>query len=123
VTLVDSSGWIEFLADGPLADEYARVLEAGDLLVPSIVLYEVYKVIRREVSEEAALLAVARMRQGTVVALDETAALEAADASLLHGLAMADAIVYSAAQAHEATLVTSDEHFANLSGVTYLAKG
>lgn len=123
MTLVDSSGWIEFFADGPLADEYARVLEAGDLLVPSIVLYEVYKVIRREVSEEAALLAVARMRQGTVVALDETAALEAADASLLHGLAMADAIVYSAAQAHEATLVTSDEHFANLSGVRYLGKG
>jgi toxin FitB len=123
VTLVDSSGWIEFFADGPLADECARVLEAGDLLVPSIVLYEAYKVIRREVSEEAALLAVARMRQGTVVPLDETAALEAADASLLHGLAMADAIVYSAAQAHGATLVTSDEHFANLPGVTYLAKG
>jgi predicted nucleic acid-binding protein len=36
---------------------------------------------------------------------------------------VADAIVYSAAQAHDATLVTSDEHFANLPGVKYLPKG
>ena len=42
--LVDSSGWIEFLGDGPLADRFAPYFEREEwLIVPAIVLYEVYK--------------------------------------------------------------------------------
>ena len=42
--LVDSSGWIEFLGDGPLANRFAPYFEREErLIVPAIVLYEVYK--------------------------------------------------------------------------------
>lgn len=122
--LVDSSGWIEHLTGGPLADAYTEYLAAPDLLVPTIVLCEVYKFVRREISEEVAMRVAARLKSARMVPLDESLALEAADLSLDHGLPMADAIVYvyATAQAHQATLVTSDEHFAGLAGVTYLEK-
>src|SRR5467141_1111326 len=42
--LVDSSGWVEFMRDGPLAEKFAQYFEREEhLLVPAIVLYEVYK--------------------------------------------------------------------------------
>jgi predicted nucleic acid-binding protein len=74
----------------------------------------VYKVVRRDLSEERAIEAVAAMHRAEVVALDESLALEAADLSLTHGLAMADAIVYATALRHGATLVTGDADFEGL---------
>ncbi|MDH3404789.1 MAG: type II toxin-antitoxin system VapC family toxin [Acidobacteriota bacterium] len=121
--LVDSSGWVELLTDGPLADEYAVHLEDPEqVLTPSIVLFEVYKWVKRERGEEEALQVAAQLEKTEVAPLTSTIALTAADASLEHGLAMADAIVYATAAVHEAELVTSDRDFASLSGVTYLEK-
>jgi predicted nucleic acid-binding protein len=121
VRLVDSSGWVQHLMDGPLADVYAEHLAADDLLVPTVVLYEVCKFMHREVSADAAASVASRMKEARVVPLDEQLALEAAEASLQHGLAMADAIVYATARAFEATLLTSDAEFRGLAGVEYLA--
>ena len=46
--IVDSCGWLEWFSDGPLANKYQRYLEAQDkLLVPTIILYEVYKILKR----------------------------------------------------------------------------
>lgn len=46
--LLDSSGWIEFLTGGPLAERYAPYLTSRyQLITPTIVLYEVYKKIKR----------------------------------------------------------------------------
>ena len=40
--LLDSSGWIEFFAGGPLAERYATYFTpAAQLVTPTIVLYEV----------------------------------------------------------------------------------
>ena len=42
--LVDSSGWIEFIGGGPLAERFSPYFEREEkLIVPAIVLYEVYK--------------------------------------------------------------------------------
>ncbi len=120
--LVDSSGWIEHLTGGPQADAYEQYLYASDLLIPTVVLYEVYKFMKRELSAQDAIIVAGRMRVGQVVPLDDMLALEAADLSLQHGLAMADAVVYATARHYEATLVTSDEDFAELPGVVYLEK-
>ena len=117
--LVDSSGWVQHLIDGPLADAYAEHLAAGDLLVPTVVLYEVCKFMHREVSADAAAGVAARMKEERVVPLDEQLALEAAEVSLQHGLAMADAIVYATARFFEATLLTSDADFRDLPHVDY----
>ena len=121
--LMDSSGWLEFFMDGPLAGTYAQHLKRpNDVLTPTIVLYEVYKVAKRQRSEEEALTAVAQMGKTQVVPLNDTIALTAADASLTYQLAMADAIVYATALIHKAKLITSDADLASLPGVTYHKK-
>jgi toxin FitB len=79
-------------------------------------VFEVYKVLRRDVSEERAIEAVSALRRATIVPLDESLALEAADVSLERGLAMADSIVYATARRHGATLVSADADFDGLPG-------
>jgi predicted nucleic acid-binding protein len=117
VILVDSSGWIEYFTDGPLADEFASCLEnLADVVTPTIVIFEVYRVIRRQRSDEIATAAVAQMQKTRVVELDQFLALTAADVSIEHGLAMADAIVYATARVKRVDLVTTDSDFEGLSG-------
>ena len=119
--VVDSSGWLEFLTDGALADEYAKHLrQPASVLTPTIVIYEVYKHAKRLLSEESALDAVAAMQKTRVVPLTDELALVAADLSLAHKLPMADAIVLATAQTHEAEVVTSDADFAGIDGVVYI---
>jgi len=81
-----------------------------------IEIYEVYKVIRRDLSEEKALEAVSALRRATIAPVDESLTLEAADVSLTHGLAMADSLVYATARRHGARLVTGDADFDGLPG-------
>ena len=109
--------------DGPLAGTYAQHLKRpNDVLTPTIVLYEIYKVVKRQRSEEEALTAIAQMGKTQVVPLNDTIALTAADVSLTYHIAMADAIVYATALIHKAKLVTSDVDLASLPGVVYLKK-
>jgi len=123
VIVIDSSGWIEFFTDGPLADDYAsRLRKLATVITPVIVIYEVYKRLKRELSEDDAVIAVSAMQRSQVVPVDQELALIAADLSLEHGLAMADAIVLATARKFEAELVTSDRDFEQISGVTYLPK-
>jgi predicted nucleic acid-binding protein len=119
--LLDSSGWIEFFTGGPLAEKYALYLTSRyQLITPTIVLYEVYKKIKRERGEETALLFAGRLSATQVVQLTESIALLAADVSLKHGLAMADAIVYATALDQEAEVVTGDADLKDLPGVVYV---
>ncbi len=90
-------------------------------MVSAIEVYEVYKVVRRDLSEERAVEAVAALHRATIVAVDESLALEAADISLRYGLAMADSLVYATAQHHHATLVTGDADFRGLPGTVVIA--
>ena len=80
----------------------------------AIAVYEVYKVVRRDLSEERAIEAVSALRRAAIAPVDEPLALEAADLSLAHGLAMADSLVYATARRHGATLVTGDADFEGL---------
>jgi len=123
VIVVDSSGWIEFFTDGRLADDYAsRLRKLSTIVTPVIVIYEVYKRLKRELSEDDAVTAVSAMQRSQVVAIDQEIALTAADLSLEHGLAMADALVLATARKFNAELVTSDRDFDGMTGVTYLPK-
>ncbi len=121
--LVDSTGWVEYFTQGPLASIYARHVERLDTVLSSpIVLFEVYRRIKRERGEEAALLAVIQIRKTRVEPVTEMIALTAADLSLAYGLAMADSLIYATALLHQSRLVTSDSHFAGLAGVEYHPK-
>lgn len=119
--LVDSSGWIEYLADRPRADAFARYLEGREpLLASAIQVYEVYKVIRRDLSEERAVEAVSALQAATLVPVDDALALEAADLSLQHGLAMADALILATARRHRARIVTRDADFEGFPDATVI---
>jgi predicted nucleic acid-binding protein len=123
MVLVDTCGWIEWLTSGALSRRYAPLFrQPQDLLVPTLVQYELYKWVCRERDEPTALEIIGVTEQGSVVPLDTSLALQAADLATAHQLATADAIIYATARQHGADLVTSDSHFRNLPGVTYLSK-
>jgi predicted nucleic acid-binding protein len=119
--LVDSFGWIEYLAEGQLAGRYAEYLaNLAEVTTPTIVLYEVYKKLRWERKEEEALLVVAQMMKTKIVPLTEEISLLAAEMSLRHFLPMAEAIVYATAMKEACPVVTSDPHLKELEDVIYL---
>jgi len=121
MTIVDSCGWLEYFLEGPLTDAFEGYLEAPGLAVPTVVLFEVYKVVKRDASQRMADRAVVQMRTHPRLPLTDEIALLAADLCLEHRLSLADSLVLATAQLHDATLVTSDFHFAEMPGVEYLA--
>ena len=123
MNVVDSSGWLEYFKGSSLAKSYAPYIEKhAELLMPTIVLYEVYRWIKRYQSEEEAVKYAAQMNQSKVVPLDDALALFAADLSLEYKIAAADSIVYATALNQRAKLVTSDSDFKGLPNVIYFPK-
>ena len=120
--LVDSSGWVEFMADGPRAEKFAPYFEREErLVVSAIVLYEVYKKLLSAQGPTAADRFLSAALRARVVPIDERLALLAARVSLDRHLAMADAMIYATALASGAHLITSDAHFKGLAEVTFIA--
>ncbi len=123
MNVVDTSALVEYYLDTPLAETFAQPIEDREqLLVPSIVLFELYKILKREVDADMADEAVMALRECRIVDLDATHALAAAQLGPRHGLALADSIIYATAQLAGATLWTQDEHFEKLPGVRYYPK-
>lgn len=124
--LVDSCGWIEYFTKGTLADKYQPyIINATKQthFTPTIVLYEVYKLVKREFDERLALEACARIKAyTTTVPIDEELALAAADLSTKHRLSMADAMIITSAERHRARVVTSDKHLGKLKGVELIVQ-
>jgi len=79
-------------------------------------------VVLREKDEGAAIRAIALMRQGTVVDLDQELAIQAAKLSIDYKVPMADSIIIATARRYDATIWTQDEDFERLSGVNYFKK-
>jgi predicted nucleic acid-binding protein len=123
MVIVDSCGWLEWFSGGKLADRYEMYLaDQKNMLMPAIVLYEVYKILKREVGEEKALLAAGYMKNSPVIPVDEGLALAAADIALQEKLAMADAIVVATARLNHCTVITSDSDLENQPCVKFIAK-
>jgi toxin FitB len=120
MNVVDSSAWLEYFANGPNAGFFAKPIEQpGELIVPSLTVYEVFKRVLQQRDEGSALRAIAVMQQGTVVDLDVRVALSAARVSLDTKLPMADSVVLATARLHGATLWTQDADFERLPDVRY----
>ena len=123
MNVVDSSAWLEYLADAPGADHFAAALEDTDnLIVPTICIYEVFKAILQQRGEDAALETVALMKQGTTINLTDDLALQAAKISFEYKMPMADSIILATARAHEAVLWTQDQDFKDMENVNYFPK-
>lgn len=124
MNVMDSSGWVEYFADGPNADFFAPTIEnIAGLVVPTIRIYEVFKRVVQQRDVGKALQAVAVMQQGTVVDLDSAIALNAARLSLELLIPMADSVRLATARAHNAVLWTQDGDFRDVEGVQYVEKG
>ena len=120
MNVVDSSAWLEYVAEGPNANFFAEAIEnASDLVVPTISLFEVFKRIVQQRSENEALQVVAAMHQGKIVELDSRIALSAARISIDHQLPLADSVILATARMNNAVLWTQDSHFEGMSNVKY----
>ncbi len=123
MNLVDSSGWIEYLQDTPRADLFAEAIESRyDLLVPTVALFEVHKVLSRNLPADLVTQCLDVMRLGRVLDLTDKRAIAASATASRHRLAMADAAMYSLALEFEATFWTQDVDYQGLSGVRYFPK-
>lgn len=123
MNVVDSSGWLEYFADGPNVGFFSKAIEAtADLIVPTMSLYEVFKRVLQQRGEGEALQAVAIMQQGTVVDLTAPVALAAARVSLDLGIPMADSVMLATARAWDVTLWSQDSDFAKIPAVRYVAR-
>ena len=123
MNVVDSCGWLEYFSDGSNADKFAEpIKEVSTLIVPTLSLYEVFKVALRERGEDAALQVVATMKQGQIVDLNSNLAIQAAKISFDLKIPMADAIILTTARAYQATVWTQDDDFDGISGVKYFSK-
>jgi predicted nucleic acid-binding protein len=120
---IDSYGWIERFTNGKKAAQYNKIIDSTppkDIATSVVVLYEVYKKVKQRKSEEEALIAVAAISQTTIVPIDQTIALEAADYSLENGIHFSDALVYATARHCKAKLYTSDEDLRALKAVCFV---
>jgi predicted nucleic acid-binding protein len=123
VNLVDSSAWLEYFANGPNTRFFAPAIEdSRELLVPTIVILEVYKRVLQQRHARAALEAVAIVQQGHVVDLTAALAMGAARISHSEKLPMADSIIIATARAENAIIWTQDSDFERLPNVKYRAK-
>ena len=123
MNIVDSSGWLAYFTDEPLAKHFHKPLnDPSSLVVPTITLYEVFKVVLRETTENEALLAVAAMQKGKIIDLTPSLAITASKLSLAHNLPMADSIILATAREYEAVVWTLDSDFKNIKNVNYFLK-
>jgi predicted nucleic acid-binding protein len=123
MNIIDSSGWLEYFADAPNASFFSRPLQkTADLIVPTVTIYEVFKVVLRQRNESDALQSVALMQQGSVIELTSNISIVAAKMSIDFRLPMADSIILATARTYGATIWTQDADLKELDGIRYIAK-
>jgi len=123
MNIVDSSCWLEYLMGTEIGVNVAQVVEnPGELIVPTITLYEVYKKLLAEKGEAYALDVVSYMQTGTVIELNAALSLSAAQISRKHKLPMADSIIYATSLHYSAPIFSCDKHFMDIPDTRYFPK-
>ena len=121
--LADTCVWIEALADTPTGAQYKSLLrDTKNLLVSTLVIFELRKWALRVLGESAADQLMVLLLDTTVVAPDASISMHAAELAALHRLHAIDALIYATSLSQNATLVTCDAHFKDLPQVEYAAK-
>jgi len=123
MNIVDSSGWLEYFADSANAKNFSTAIEdTKNLLIPTIILYEVFKKILLEYGDNQALRIVAHMKQGKVIDINIELALSAAKLSAELKLPMADSIILATARKNNAIIWTQDADFKGIDKVKFFQK-
>jgi len=123
MNIVDSSGWLEYFAQGGNAGLFApAILDTNSLVVPTVCMYEVFKRRLIQRGEEDALQAIGVMSLGVISDLTQEIAINAAQISSELKIAMADSMILATARKYDAVLWTQDIDFEGLIGVKYFPK-
>lgn len=123
MNVVDSSGWLEYFAEGENADFFAPAIEdLENLIVSTINIYEVFKKILLMRGENAAFQAISILQQATIIDVDVSLSLLAAKLSFEYKLPMADSIILATARLNNATLWTQDSDFKDISEVNFIER-
>ena len=93
-----------------------------EIIVPAIIIYEVFKKLLIVTSESNALKFIAQIKKCKIIDIDFDNAINAAHYSKEYKLPMADAIIYATAKKFNAELYTMDSHFVGLDNVKYFKK-
>lgn len=122
MNVVDSSAWLSYFAGDDNAEVFSEPIEKiPELLVPSIVITEVFRNVLRQRGEDSALIIAAHMNQGKIISLDSELAMDAAKFGVRHKLPLADSIIFATAQKYSALLWTQDAYFESLENVRYIS--
>ncbi|MEW6195450.1 MAG: type II toxin-antitoxin system VapC family toxin [Bacteroidota bacterium] len=123
MNLIDSSGWLEYLADGKNSKYFAPIIEKTEELIVSVInIYEIYKKVLTEKDENTAIQVVGLMQQAKVVDVTSAISIQASKFSHEFKIPMADSIIYATAKMNDAVVWTQDSDFKNLDGVKYFRK-
>ena len=121
--LVDSCVWAEVLMATPTGQAFkSKLPPEGQLLVSTMVLYELGKWLARNVDSRIADQVLVTLLNSRVVEPTASIALQAAELSVTYKLHALDALIYATALEHDAQLVTCDAHFKDLPQVDYTPK-
>lgn len=121
--VVDTSIWIEILSGSDLGLQHKPLLLVPkDIIVPTVVQYEIYKWLAREQTVEDANRILIFTGDCQVVELTTAIAIFAAELSATHKLHSTDAIIYATAQMHDVEVLSCDAHFKDLPQVNYVSK-
>lgn len=121
--LIDSCVWAEILAESATGLSFKqRLPSAKELLVSTLVLYEVSKWASGAMSSQKADEVLVTLLTGQVIEPTTAIALLAAELATEHKLHALDALIYATALEHDAELVTCDAHFKDLPQVDYTPK-
>ncbi len=122
MNVVDASGWLEYLADGPNADFFAPAIEDTEHLVVPTISLEVFKRVLQQRGEHGALQAIALMMEGIVSELDAPLSIDAALLGHDKKLPLADSVILATAQKYGAIVWTQDCDFEHLEGIRFIPK-
>jgi predicted nucleic acid-binding protein len=123
MNIIDSSFWLEYFAGTDSGNIVSEIIEnTNDLMLPTITLYEVFKKLLLETTEDDALFCIAHMKQGNIINLNNELSLLASKLSIEFKLPVADSIIYATNLKYNCVLWTQDRHFSGLNFVNYFEK-
>jgi predicted nucleic acid-binding protein len=123
MNIIDSSFWLEYFAGTDSGNIVSKIIEdTNDFIIPTITLYEVFKKLLLETTEDDALFCIAHMKQGNIINLNDELSLFASKLSIEFKLPMADSIIYATNLKYNCVLWTQDRHFSGLNFVNYFEK-
>lgn len=119
--IVDSEGWLEYFADGELAEKFGEAITNTEkLIVPAPIITNVFRSLLQQTTASIALQAVAHMQLGKCVDLDSQIAMSAARFGVKNTLDSDELYLLAFAKKFECTIWTNNPKLELQSNVKFV---